>query len=300
MANPGQFGRLVTAMVTPFNDEGEVDYAQARKLALALVASGTEALVLSGTTGETPTLSLEEKHRLYQEVKAALGGRAPIIAGATNYNTAESIHQVREAERLGVDGILATVPYYNKPPQEGLYQHFAAIAGATRLPVILYNVPSRTAVNMGAETVIRLSQIDNIVAVKEASGNYEQIARIIQGVRPGFLVYSGNDSDTLPILAMGGHGVVSVAGHLIGKQIKGMIDAFLAGDRERAAAEHRRLLPLVNAMFVVSNPIPLKYALNKVGFRVGKPRLPLVELDAKSAAAVDAAMAGFTVDLPVS
>ncbi|MDP3047207.1 MAG: 4-hydroxy-tetrahydrodipicolinate synthase, partial [Chloroflexota bacterium] len=218
---------------------------------------------------------------------------------ATNYNTAESIQQVREAESLGMDAILATVPYYNKPPQEGLYQHFAAIAGATRLPVILYNVPSRTVTNMSAETVIRLSHIDNIVAVKEASANYEQIARIIQGVRPGFLVYSGNDSDTLPILAMGGHGVVSVASHLVGKQIHGMMAAFLSGDRDRAAAEHRRLLPLVDALFIVSNPIPLKYALNKVGFAVGKPRLPLVALDAKSAAVVDEVLARFAIDLPV-
>lgn len=293
------FGRLITAMVTPFNEEGEVDYAQARRLAQALVSSGTEALVVSGTTGEAPTLSPEEKRRLYAEVKDAVQGKVPVIAGATNYNTAESIEQVKEAERVGVDGILATVPYYNKPPQEGLYAHFAAIAKSTRLPIILYNVPSRTVTNMAAETVIRLSQIENIIGVKEASGNYEQIARIIQGARPGFLVWSGNDSDTLPILAMGGYGVVSVASHLVGKQIQGMIAAFLSGDYQHAAAEHRRLLPLINALFIVSNPIPLKYALNKVGFQVGKPRLPLVELDAKAAATVDAVLKDYTIDLPV-
>ncbi len=290
-------GRLITAMVTPFNDEGEVDYAQARRLAQALVSSGTEAVLVSGTTGETPTLSIAEKQRLYREVKEAV--RVPVIAGATNYSTAESIEQVREAEHIGVDGILATVPYYNKPPQEGLYAHFAAIARSTRLPLILYNVPSRTVTNMAAETVIRLSQIENIVGVKEASGNYEQIAKIIQGARPSFLTWSGNDSDTLPILAMGGYGIVSVAAHLIGKQIQGMMAAFLAGDCHRAAAEHRRLLPLVNSLFIVSNPIPLKYALNKVGFCVGTPRLPLVELDAKSAAVVDAVLQEYTIDLPL-
>jgi len=293
------FGRLITAMVTPFNEAGEVDYAQARRLAQALVASGTEALLVSGTTGEAPTLSSEEKLRLYAEVKDAVQGKVPVIAGATNYNTAESIEQVKEAERIGVDGILATVPYYNKPPQEGLYAHFAAIAKSTRLPIILYNVPSRTVTNMAAETVIRLSQIENIIGVKEASGNYEQIARIIQGARPGFLVWSGNDSDTLPILAMGGYGIVSVASHLVGKQIQGMMAAFLSGDYQRAAAEHRRLLPLINALFIVSNPIPLKYALNKVGFRVGKPRLPLVELDAKAATTVDAVLKDYTIDLPI-
>jgi 4-hydroxy-tetrahydrodipicolinate synthase len=286
-------------MVTPFDDEGAVDYTQARRLAAALVASGSEALVVSGTTGETPTLTTKEKVRLYTEVKAEVGGKAKVIAGATNYCTAESIEQIREAEHAGADGILATVPYYNKPPQEGLYRHFAAIAGSTNLPVLLYNVPSRTVTNMAAETTIRLSQIPNIAGVKEASANYEQIARIIAGARPGFQVWSGNDSDTLPILAMGGYGIVSVASHLVGKQIQGMIAAFLAGDRERAAAEHRRLLPIVDAMFIVSNPIPLKYALNKVGFRVGKPRLPLVELDAKSAAVVDAVLKDFAIDLPL-
>ncbi len=293
------FGRLITAMVTPFNDEGKVDYAQARRLALALTASGTDALVLSGTTGEAPTLTQAERLRLFSEVKEALAGRAPVIAGATNYSTAESLSMVHEAAQAGADGILATVPYYNKPPQEGLYQHFAAIARSTRLPVLLYNVPSRTATNMAADTVVRLSQIDNIIGVKEASANYEQIARIIQDSRPGFRVWSGNDSDTLPILSMGGYGIVSVASHLIGRQIQGMIAAYLNGQRETAAAEHRRLLPLVNSMFIVSNPIPLKYALNKVGFAVGKPRLPLVELDAKSAAAVDAVLKGFTIDLPL-
>ena len=292
------FGRVLTAMATPFDETGKVDYEQARKLALALLDSGTDGLVLTGTTGESPTLSSEEKLRLYSEVRAAIGGRAPIIAGTCNYNTAESIELSREAQKLGVDGILGTVPYYNKPPQEGIYQHFKAIAEAVPLPMILYNVPTRTVTNMLPDTTIRLSEIDNIIGVKEASGNFDGISRIIQKSMPGFLVYSGDDSSTLPILSLGGYGIVSVASHLIGKQIQRMIQNFLRGEVEGAATIHRETLPLVNALFVVTNPIPLKYALNKVGFRVGKPRLPLVEIDSKSAAVVDAALENAMIDLP--
>ncbi len=293
------FGRVLTAMVTPFDDSGRVDYRQARKLAAALVESGTDGLVVTGTTGESPTLSAGEKLRLYAEVREAVGSRAAVIAGSCNYNTAESIELSLEAQKAGVDGILGTVPYYNKPPQEGLYQHFRAIAEAVPLPMILYNVPSRTVTNMLPETTVRLSEIENIVGVKEASGNFEGIAKIIQNSRPGFLVYSGDDSSTLPILSLGGYGIVSVASHLIGKQIQRMIGHFRAGEVDAAAKLHRELLPLVNALFVVTNPIPLKYALNKVGFRVGKPRLPLVEIDPKLAAIVDAALASATIDLPL-
>jgi len=286
-------------MVTPFDEAGKVDYGKARDLALALLESGTDGFVITGTTGESPTLSAEEKLRLYAEVKAAVGDRAPVIAGTCNYNTAESIDLSHEAQKIGVDGILGTVPYYNKPPQEGLYQHFKAIAEAVPLPMILYNVPSRTVTNMLPDTTIRLSEIDNIVGVKEASGNFEGIAKIIQKSRPGFLVWSGDDSSTLPILSLGGYGIVSVASHLIGKQIQKMIGSFLAGDVQTAAKIHRETLPLVNSLFVVTNPIPLKYALNKVGFKVGKPRLPLVEIDEKSAAVVDAALAASVIDLPI-
>ncbi|MCL4531611.1 MAG: 4-hydroxy-tetrahydrodipicolinate synthase [Actinobacteria bacterium] len=293
------FGRVLTAMVTPFDDSGRVDYRQARKLAAALVESGTDGLVVTGTTGESPTLSAGEKLRLYAEVREAVGSRAAVIAGSCNYNTAESIELSLEAQKAEVDGILGTVPYYNKPPQEGLYQHFRAIAEAVPLPMILYNVPTRTVTNMLPETTVRLSEIENIVGVKEASGNFEGIAKIIQNSRPGFLVYSGDDSSTLPILSLGGYGIVSVASHLIGKQIQRMIGHFRAGEVDAAAKLHRELLPLVNALFVVTNPIPLKYALNKVGFRVGKPRLPLVEIDPKLAAIVDAALASATIDLPL-
>lgn len=293
------FGRVLTAMVTPFDESGQVDYQKARELAAALLDSGTEGLVLTGTTGESPTLSTEEKLRLYGEIRSAIGGRGQIIAGSCNYNTAESIELSREAQRIGVDGILGTVPYYNKPPQEGLYQHFRTIAEAVPLPMILYNVPTRTVTNMLPETTIRLSEIDSIVGIKEASGNLEGIAKIIENSSPGFRVWSGDDSSTLPILSIGGYGIVSVAAHLVGKQIQRMIQAYLGGDPEGAARLHRAMLPLVNSMFVVTNPIPLKYALNKMGFQVGTPRLPLVEIDARSAAVVDAALAGATIDLPV-
>ncbi len=286
-------------MATPFDDAGQVDYQQARKLAAALVESGSDGLVVTGTTGESPTLSAEEKLRLYAEVREAVGDRASIVAGTCNYNTAESIELSREAQKVGVHGILGTVPYYNKPPQEALYQHFKTIAEAVPLPMILYNVPTRTVTNMLPETTLRLSEIENIVGIKEASGNLDGIAKIIQNSRTGFLVWSGDDSSTLPILSIGGYGIVSVASHLIGKQIQRMIGHFLAGEVETAARLHRQMLPLVNALFVTTSPIPLKYALNKVGFRVGKPRLPLIEIDPKSAAVMDAALASATIDLPV-
>jgi 4-hydroxy-tetrahydrodipicolinate synthase len=294
-----QFGRVLTAMATPFDEDGQVDYEQARKLALALLNSGTDGLVLTGTTGESPCLSSEEKLRLYAEVRAAVGGRTHIIGGTCNYNTAESIELSKEAQKTGVDAILGTVPYYNKPPQEGLYQHFKTIAEAVPLPMILYNVPTRTVTNMLPETTIRLSEVDNIIGIKEASGNFDGIAKIIQNAMPGFLVWSGDDSSTLPILSLGGYGIVSVASHLVGKQIQRMIQSYLRGEVEAAAALHREMLPLVNALFVTTSPIPLKYALNKVGFRVGKTRLPLVGIDAKSASVVDAALQNASIDLPI-
>jgi len=286
-------------MVTPFDDEGNVDYDQAKRLATALLDSGSDGLVVSGTTGESPTLSREEKLKLFAEVKEAVGGRGTVIAGTGNYCTKDSIELTRAAESVGVDAILLVVPCYNKPTQEGLSQHFKAIVTATSLPCILYNVPSRTVVNLAPETVIKLSDIDNIVGIKEASANLEQVAKIIDGTNKDFLVYSGNDSDTLPILALGGCGVISVISHLVGFQVKEMMEKFLSGKADEAATIHRRLLPLVNAMFVVSSPSPTKYALNRLGFRVGKPRLPLVEPDEKSAAFIDATLANYKIDLPI-
>ena len=290
-------GRLLTAMVTPFDEKGELDYPQAKRLAQALLKSGSQGLIVSGTTGESPTLTKEEKLRLFAEVRSV--AKQGVVANTGTYSTRESIELTREAERVGVDAILLVVPYYNKPTQDGLFQHFKSIAQSTSLPCIIYNVPSRTVTSISADTVIRLSQIDNIVGIKEASGNLEQIARIVQGAKKDFLVYSGNDSDTLPILALGGYGVISVASHLVGNQIREMMDKFLGGKTEEAAQIHRNLLPLVNALFIVSNPIPVKHALNHIGFNVGKLRLPLTEPDDKSKAAIESALKGYRIDLPV-
>jgi len=290
-------GRLLTAMVTPFDEKGEVDYQQAKRLAQALLKSGSQGVVVSGTTGECPTLTKEEKLRLFAEVRSTIG--QGVVAGTGSYSTRESIELTREAERVGVDAILLVVPYYNKPTQEGLFQHFKAIAESTSLPCILYNVPSRTVTNLSADTAIKLSQIDNIVGIKEASSNLEQIAKILQGTKSDFLVYSGNDGDTLPILALGGYGVISVASHLVGNQIREMMEKFLSAKIEEAAQLHRKLLPLINVLFIVSNPVPIKHALNYVGFSVGKPRLPLTEPDEKTKAMIEAALREYHIDLPV-
>ncbi len=213
------FGRVLTAMATPFDRNGEIDFNQAQRLAAALLDSGSDGLVVAGTTGESPTLTTKEKLKLFAAVREVAAGRGAVIAGTGNYATAESIEMTHEAERVDVDGVLLVVPYYNKPTQEGLYRHFEAIARSTSLPCMLYNVPSRTGTNMTAETTIRLSAIPNIAGVKEASGDLAQSARIIEHVRPDFRVWSGNDEDTLPILAAGGYGIVSVAAHLVGNQI---------------------------------------------------------------------------------
>jgi len=286
-------------MVTPFDGQGRVDYEQAKKLALALVNSGSDGILVVGTTGESPTLTQEEEQCLFAEVKSIVGERGSVITGTGSNNTAEAIKTTKEAEKIGVDACLLVVPYYNKPTQEGLYQHFKTIAQSTNLPCIIYNVPSRTVTNLSADTLIRLSQVDNIIGVKEASGNLDQVSKIIEGAKEGFLVWSGNDSDTLPILALGGYGVISVISHLVGNQVKEMIDSFINGKTDEAAKMHRHLLPLVNAMFVVSNPIPVKYALNVVGFNVGKPRLPLVEPDEKTAATIKETLKNYKIDLPV-
>ena len=286
-------------MVTPFDEKGAVDYDQAKRLAKALLDSGSDGLVITGTTGEGPTLSAEEKIRLYAEVKEAIGSRGAVIAGTTDNDTAKSIELSAEAESVGADALLLTVPAYNKPPQEGLYQHFKAIAESTSLPCLLYNVTSRTSLNMTDETTIRLSHIDNIVGVKEAGSDLNQITRIIDGAGDGFRVWSGNDDETFSIMATGGYGVVSVLSHLVGSQIKQMMGYLLEGDVEKAAAEHRRLLPLFKVMFIVSNPIPLKYSLNHVGFNVGPMRLPLVPPDDKSAEKIRGVLSNYDIDLPI-
>jgi len=294
-----KIGRLLTAMVTPFSEKGNVDYKQAQKLASALLDSGSDGVVVVGTTGESPTLTQDEEQRLFAEVKAAVGDRGVVIAGTGSNNTTEAIVATQRAEKTGIDGCLIVTPYYNKPTQEGLYQHFNAVATETSLPCILYNVPSRAAVSLAPDTVIRLSQIENIIGIKEASGDLGAIAEIIDNTADDFLVWSGNDNDTLPILTIGGYGVISVISHLVGKQIKRMIDAFLDGRTEEAAEIHRHLLPLVDAMFIVANPIPVKFALNHIGFKVGKPRLPLLAPDEKTATIIREALGNYSIDLPV-
>ncbi len=296
-----EIGRLLTAMVTPFDQEGRVDYAQAQRLALALLDSGSDGVVLAGTSGEAPTLSSDEKLKLFAEVKAAVDGRGAVIAGTGTYNTAESIELSLEAARAGVDALLLTCPYYSKPGQEGLFQHFQAIARATQLPCILYNIPGRTGVNMTAETTLRLSRVPNIMGVKEASGDLVQISRIVGDAREGFRVWSGDDQMTLPILALGGYGVICVVSHLAGAQMREMIEAHLSGRVEEAARIHRRLLPLMSMLMTAAgNPAPIKYALNAIGFRVGPLRLPLVEPDEATGERIMAEVRRHHVDLTVA
>ena len=289
------FGRLLTAMVTPFTENGEVDFARAGELAKNLVDSGNDGLIVTGTTGEGPTLTEDEKLELYRVTKRAVGN-ASIVAGTGNYNTVESVHLTREAERCGVDGMLLVVPYYNNPPQEGLYRHFKAIAEATSLPCILYNVPSRSPRNLDAATLKRLAEIDNIVGVKEASGRLEQFNAVIAAVPDDFLVFSGNDSDTHTIMSLGGYGVISVAAHIVGRRIKDMIELLAAGHTAAAASIHIELLPLIDALFWQPNPMPVRAALTELGFGVGSPRLPLIDLTDAEKDRLRAALAGFQFD----
>ncbi len=290
-------GRCLTAMVTPFKDNGEVDYAETRRLAKALLNSGNDGLVLAATTGEAPTLSWDEEMRIFQEVKSAVGDRPTLIAYTGSNSTKEAVENTEKAEKIGVDAILSVVPYYNKPNQEGIYQHFKAISECTSLPIIMYNIPSRVVVEMSWETIARLSQFQNIAGVKEASGKMDLVAQTISNAREGFYVWSGNDNDTFAIMAMGGYGVIGVTTHLTGKQYKKMIDLVLAGRIQEAAAIHRRLVPLVNAIFSVPSPAPIKYALNYLGFKVGKPRLPLVPPTEKEGEKIIAELKRQTIDL---
>ncbi len=284
-------------MVTPFDERGEVDYERAKRLAIALLDSGSDGVVVVGTTGESPTLVREEEVRLFAEVKSAVGDRGTVVAGTGSNSTAEAVAATKEAEQTGVDACLIVVPYYNRPTPEGMYQHFKTVAESTSLPCILYNVPARTVVSLSAQTVVRLSEIDNIVGVKEASGNLDQVAQIIEQTGEGFVTYSGNDSDTLPILSIGGYGVISVASHLVGRQMREMIRDAVEGRMDNAARIHRSLLPLFNAMGIVPNPMPIKYALNYLGFGVGGLRLPLVWPDSESAATIERVLSSTRIDL---
>ena len=272
-------GRLLTAMVTPFDQEGNVDFQRASELSKALVKTGSDGLLLGGTTGESPTLSYDEKLQLFSVVKESVGSEIAVIAGTTDNNTQVSLELSKDAEKLGVDGLLLTVPAYNKPTQEGLFKHFEKIANSVKIPCILYNVPSRTSLNMDSSTTLKLSSIENIIGIKEASSDLDQVTEIISNAPEGFKVWSGNDNETFLIMALGGYGVVSVASNIIGNQVKSMIGLILEGEIEQASSLHKKLLPLFNALFWVTNPIPIKYALNKKGFPVGDLRLPMVMPD---------------------
>lgn len=272
------FGRVMTAMVTPFAEDGSVNYAVAESLAAYLVAHGSDTLVVCGTTGESPTLSWDEEYQLFQVVQRAVAGKAKVVAGTGSNSTAEAIAATQKADKLKLDGTLQVVPYYNKPPQEGLYQHFRAIAEASPdLPLILYNVPGRTGQNLSPETTSRLAQVPNIVAVKEASGNLDQVSQIRRSAPENFSIYSGDDSLTLPMLAVGAQGVISVASHLVGELLQQMIQAFEQGQVQTATQIHLQLFPLFKALFQTTNPIPVKAALRLQGWQVGGTRLPLAD-----------------------
>ena len=290
-------GRVITAMITPFNENGRVDYEEAAVLADALINSGNDGLVITGTTGESPTLTETERLKLYSTIKESVGDRASIIAGTGTNNTAESIENSMAAEKAGVDAVLLVAPSYNKPPQRGLYLHFKSIAEHVSLPCILYNVPGRTAVNIDAETTIELSSVSNIIGVKEASSNMEQISHVIKHTGSDFKVWSGNDDETFQIISLGGYGVVSVSGHLIANQIKKMITLILKGELESASDINKALLDINKILFIVSNPIPVKYAVKQLGYKVGEPRLPLIKLDDASVIKVDKVLSNLDIDL---
>ncbi|MGD7008357.1 4-hydroxy-tetrahydrodipicolinate synthase [Metabacillus sp. 84] len=273
-----RFGRVSTAMVTPFDFAGNIDFKKTSQLIEYLIANGTDSIVVGGTTGESPTLTFEEKAALFSHTVKEANGRIPVIAGTGSNDTRASVELTKKAEEAGADAVMLVAPYYNKPSQEGMYQHFKAIAASTKLPVMIYSVPGRTAVKMTAETIIRLSEISNIVAVKEASGDLELIAEVIENTSDDFDVYSGDDSLTLPVMAIGGTGIVSVASHVIGNEMQKMIEAYALGNVKEAGAIHRRILPVMNEMFAAPSPAPVKTALQLAGIDTGSVRLPLLPL----------------------
>lgn len=294
MSTP-RFGTVVTAMVTPMKADGAIDLDETKRLAQWLVEHGSGGIVVCGTTGEGPTLSDAEKLSLFAAVVSAVRGKAKVIANTGGNDTRRSVEFTKQAADCGVDGALVVGPYYNKPPQAGLIDHFTAIADATALPIMIYNIPGRTAVNIVPDTIVALSAHPNIVAVKESSGDLMQIAEICARAPHGFEVYSGDDHLALPVASIGGVGVVSVASHLAGDDIKSMLDLHSAGDVEAAASIHQRLLPLIRALFATTSPIPVKAAVARLGFSVGRCRLPLCMLTSEQQRALDAAIAPWVV-----
>lgn len=279
--------RIMTAMVTPMNETLEVNYSEAERLAVYLAEHGSDGIVVSGTTGESPTISAEEKLELFQVVKKAVGPKTTVIAGVGSNSTAASVDLARRAQDTGVDGIMAVVPYYNKPSQEGMYQHFRTIAEATSLPLMVYNVPGRTSANLLPETVRRLSEIPNVTALKEAAGSMDQVSELKRLLPEDFAIYSGDDTLTLPMLALGCEGIISVAAHIVGDEMKSMIEAWFSGDVKTALQWHLKLMPMFKGIFVTTNPVPVKYLLKHVGINAGGVRLPLVNATPEEEAFLD-------------
>ncbi|NAO99913.1 4-hydroxy-tetrahydrodipicolinate synthase [Halomonas sp. MG34] len=273
-----RFGRVLTAMVTPFDHTGEIDYDQTDILIEYLLENGTDGLVIAGTTGESPTLSVDEKVNLFKHVVKVVKKRVPVLAGTGSNSTAASIQLTKEAEKCGVDAVMLVAPYYNKPNQRGMYEHFKTIANATTLPVMLYNIPGRSVVKLTADTIIELSKIPNIVSVKESTGDLDQAAEIIENTSDDFSLYSGDDSMTLPMLSIGADGIISVSSHIVGNEMQEMVNLYLNGDVKQAAAKHRKLVPVMSALFTSPSPTPVKAALQMKGIETGSVRLPLLPL----------------------
>lgn len=280
MKNP-YFGRLLTAMVTPFNADGSVNYEKAADLAEWLINNGSDGLVVAGSTGEAATMNAEEKLELFRVVVNRINKRVPVIAGTGSNNTADSVKMTKMAEAMGVDGALIVGPYYNKPTQEGFYQHFAAVAQSTGLPIIVYNVPGRTASNISPAIVARLAaDFENIVAIKEAAGNVAQVAELYSVLPEEFTIYSGDDGLILPFMSVGATGLISVLSNIVGGILQDVMQAYEDGRVREAAKLNARMVPLANAMFIETNPIPVKAAVTLVtGIDAGQPRLPLTPME---------------------
>lgn len=281
----GRFGTVITAMVTPFDKNLKIDFDKAQELANFLINNGSNSLVVGGTTGESPTLSTQEKKDLFKTVKEAVEKKASVIAGTGSNSTANSIEVTKIAETTGVDAVMLVTPYYNKPPQEGLYKHFSMVASQTSLPVVLYNVPSRTACNLEADTALQLAtEHQNIIALKEAGSDVAQISKIIDEAPSGFEVYCGQDEWNLMMLSLGCCGFISVASHIVGNQIKEMAECFFSGNTKKALDIHNRLMPVYKILFKTTNPIMVKAAVNHLGIDTGAPRPPLIEATSEQVA----------------
>ncbi|MED4058854.1 4-hydroxy-tetrahydrodipicolinate synthase [Priestia megaterium] len=272
------FGKVATAMVTPFDHKGNIDFEKTTQLINYLISNGSDALVIAGTTGESPTLSTEEKLALFRHSVKVVDGRVPVVAGTGSNNTYASIELTKKAEEIGVDAIMIVAPYYNKPNQDGLYQHFKTIAESTELPVMLYNIPGRSVINMSVDTIVRLAELPNVVALKDASGDLDAMTAIIAQTSDDFALYSGDDGLTLPVLAVGGTGIISVASHVIGNEMQEMVKLYESGNPKEAAKIHQRIVPVMKSLFAAPSPTPVKTALQLKGLDVGSVRLPLVPL----------------------